>query len=212
MPLFDDQSDLYLARSQNLADLANKPQARSNLGVPLVDLGGKRHTRSSDPPDSPAIGDTWDELDLLVSGIKQFWVFNGTYWLSKVLYQTSEGRNVAAGGSDDTTLLGLPIGNSPLNLFLLDWSVTNHVTSVNDASNHWKIELVRNGLTSGTLIAINTAANAINAYVTSNETLNLHLNISTLGLKRLVVIKSRGAGSPGFLRYGSTLSYRFARP
>lgn len=181
-----------------------------NVSFPKdIFVNGTRYSISSTPPTSPVRGDKWDEIDANLDLVQQ-WFWNGTYWLSRNIINVHDRLNT--NNNDDTTLLAVPTSSRNTNLFLLSWSTTNSIATLNDASNYYALSLSRTNESNVTtsIANTNTSLTAVGIYVTQSFTLNLHLDVNATGVRRLVVTKSR-IGTPGILRYASVLTYREAR-
>lgn len=195
-------SDFFQAGISDLQIVLNSKFDKSSL---LIDLSGKRHTRSQTAPINPSTGDTWEELDTNDQYL-MYWFWNGTYWLSnEVLWKEASLTNL---GGATTVHYEL---SSFHNIYVLNFKTNFLLGPAANATNYWSFVLNRVGTST---VAISTPillnAGVVNTWSTINQAINLHINIGTTGSKAFRLDLTR-TGNPSNLTGSVSILYRLAR-
>lgn len=168
---------------------------------------GKRTYRSRTAPTNPAVGDFWDELDAS-DWLIQEWFWGGSYWLSRrIIYKDPSVNNVNA---STTIYYEIP---SDYNIFVLFYKVNILIGGTNNALNYWTFNLLRSANSGNTTLLssqISTANAATNAWFSSTQAINTHINIGATGAKAFQVALTKILNASNVV--GSLqIAYRLAR-
>lgn len=147
----------------------------------IITVGGKKHTRSATVPTSPAVGDTWEELNgsgLIVAD----WFWNGTLWLRNGLPRVEASFAVATGTFPVLAIFRPQFG---YNLYLETFTILGDVGTTNDLTNYHSVTLqnlttINNGGGAATIATLDTSAVSSDQFFRITSTLNQQITLSQL--------------------------------
>lgn len=155
-------------------------------------------------PDGSALvsGDRWYSTD---DNLWFFW--NGTYWLSEVLFRaTAPSSNVGL----------LPVDKNGLDIYIERFEVAGQTGATNSGSQYAVYTLERRPETTGSDVSIGAVdtRNYVNTLSRFYEslTVNTHYDVSALGLTSFRVVQSTVGGGSAATGISQGIRYRFAKP
>ena len=120
-----------------------------------ITFGTKRHYRGIAPnPNTPVIGDTWEELDGTGDLIEN-WYFNGTYWLTLQTFS----EKITVNAATASTLFDYGIDQTT-NLFILNLFTLIRTSAIQNGTNFWTWSVLRVN-TANTATSIGTQSTAV---------------------------------------------------
>lgn len=193
---------------QNQAELRNYKLLQGQL----FKINGKNHYRGVAPyPVTPAVGDTWEELDATGNWI-QNWFWNGAYWLSQQVYQqSSTNPNLTTAGTGTGLLgYGFAVENSNFNLFILAMEAAIFTSNNSTSGSNWTWRLDRISTGSVTQLAVQTNQGQLgNTWASFVTPINVHINV---GATQTVAMRIRESPSGSANKAGTVgFKYRLAR-
>lgn len=156
------------------------------------------------------VGDMWRKTGTTAEG-DAWWQWNGTYWLSDQRYKWElSGAGISA--TTNAYFSTLAVNQTQYNIYIVDITSSDLVSTTNDAANYWQFSLYRR-----------TAANAVTSLATYNtgttpDTVGTNYqksaNVGTLldlttDIKQIQLAITKN-GTPGSLQGGMTVTYRLA--
>lgn len=181
------------------------------LGVGIGGGSGFTYDQETEPSD-PITGDTWRERDgdnLIIGD----WFWNGTYWLSLELFESSLSR--AIGGTGIGEYFIFPSGS--YNVFVESaWVCFLPLGNTNDGDNYWDFQFT---LGTGNFGVVTSIASINTSAISFNSTLSVRLStapnifLSLAGTARFIFMVTSAVGAPTATidRFQTGVSYRIAR-
>jgi hypothetical protein len=198
------------------AGSAGTPVALTAAQASLIVTNGIVVTYGSSVPSSPSNNDLWFETT-----VGFWWIYNSTVskWLSLEIYALDGAANgntvdVFTAGRFSLERMNLMGANSFYGFYLIDYSATPYVNTVNSSVSYWDIVLYKEDST-----GVATALSTIGTSGDTVATLTPHSNsINTVyprgtSYRDLIIVTTKAGSTktPGPLYCGMTVNLRIAR-
>ena len=167
--------------------------------------GSVKITCADAAPSAPTADDLWYETDTNI-----LWFWNGTYWLSKELYDY--GMSFTAVSATTAAYFGIePIQAAQHDIYFVDVTASLFIDTTNDGSKFWTATINRlsSANTPTAIGSCNTSAISASAWTVVKATLNTHVDLSAVDAKATQISVAK-TSTPGDAYGRVDFTYRLA--
>jgi hypothetical protein len=198
-------------------DLEWNPTANRVITLPnasgIVQVTGNEVFVQPGKPTTRSDGSALQNDDRWFSTADRLWFYrSGSFWLSETLFTLPCDFGTLSAG-----IIGACLPTSlNWNIVISDFSASaRFLSGTYDADNNWKVQLIRNQATTVTTISTlsmreTALASAESGFYETN--LNLHYNVSSLGILYFRIDAVKTGNPPNIERFNALFTYRLAKP